>query len=50
MKPFGVSGAILLAALGSSISLAEPPRAGFDTGGQKTAGDRAVNGRCKKIE
>jgi hypothetical protein len=50
MKPFGVSGVILLVAMGGSISLAEPPRAGFGTGGQKTADDRAVNARCKKIE
>jgi hypothetical protein len=50
MKPFALSGAILLAAMGGSISLAEPPRAGFGAGGQKTADDRAVNARCKKIE
>lgn len=36
--------------IGTGWATPDSPRIGFGTGGQKTAGDRAVNARCKKIE
>lgn len=36
--------------IGTGWATPDSPRVGFGTGGQKTAGDRAVNARCKKIE
>jgi len=36
--------------IGTGWATPDSPRVGFGTGGQKAAGDRAVNARCKKIE